>query len=74
MQATTLELALDLAESAVAPRTTLQTQFRWSEDDGWRDRYMQIQDRAALAKKGEERRNRQEQEKVEGRSRARQVR
>ena len=66
MQAATVELALDLAESAVAPRTTIQTQFRWSEEDGWRDRYMQIQDRAALAKKGEARRRRQAQEKVEG--------
>ncbi len=65
MQTATLDLALDLAESAMAPRTTVQTPFQWSEDNSWRDRYMQIEDSDALAAEGEHRRRRQAQEKAQ---------
>src|SRR5215510_6677591 len=35
-QAATLELALCLLESAPAPRTTVQSPQRWSEDASWK--------------------------------------
>ena len=35
-QATTLELALRLLESAPGPRTTLQSPLRWSDDPSWK--------------------------------------
>jgi D-proline reductase (dithiol) PrdB len=35
-QATTLELALRVLESAPGPRTTLQSPLRWSESDAWK--------------------------------------
>ena len=35
-QRTTLGLALDLLESARAPRTTVQSPLAWSEDPGWK--------------------------------------
>ena len=35
-QAATLELALGLLESAPAPRTTVQSPQRWSEDASWK--------------------------------------
>ena len=52
-----VELALGLAGSAVAPRTTLQAPHRWGTDD-WRDAYMAIDDtnRDALRRSGELRR------------------
>ncbi len=67
MQGATLGLALDLLETAIAPRTTVQTPFVWSPgDDGWRDRFMAIDDPDALAAAGAERRARQEAEKAAG--------
>ena len=35
-QSATLELALRVLESAPAPRTTVQSPQRWSEDAGWK--------------------------------------
>ena len=35
-QRVTSRLALDLLESAVAPRTTVQSPLVWSEDPGWK--------------------------------------
>ena len=35
-QRTTLDLALDLLESARAPRTTVQSPLVWCEDSGWK--------------------------------------
>ena len=35
-QRTTLGLALDLLDSARAPRTTVQSPLVWSEDPGWK--------------------------------------
>jgi len=32
-----LAMALDLLESASAPRTTLQSPYRWREDPSWKD-------------------------------------
>ncbi len=36
----TLEHAFGLLESAIAPRTTVQTPYVWSDDPSWRDRYL----------------------------------
>jgi hypothetical protein len=58
MQAQIVGSALDLLASAVAPRTTLQTPFRWSSDESWRDNFMHVDDtnRRELARLGAERR------------------
>ena len=42
-QAFTLELALRLLESAPAPRTTVQSPLRWSEDSSWKLDYSNIE-------------------------------
>jgi len=39
MQRSIAGMALDLIESAVAPRTTVQAPFQWG-DDKWRHNYM----------------------------------
>jgi hypothetical protein len=41
-QAATLELALRLLESAPAPRTTVQSPQRWSEDPSWKLDYSNV--------------------------------
>jgi D-proline reductase (dithiol) PrdB len=38
-QATTLELALKLLETATAPRTTVQSPLEWREDHSWKQDY-----------------------------------
>ncbi len=63
MQRSIVGLALDVLERAFAPRTTVQAPFVWDpDDDGWRDRFMLVDDdnRAALAAAGAERRKLQE--------------
>ena len=57
MQHAILRQALDLFETADAPRTTVQTPFSWGSD-AWRTEYMEIreEDREMLLKKGEENR------------------
>ncbi len=52
MQRATLGYALDLLESARLPRTTVQTPFRWSEDESWRAVYARVDEtnREALRK------------------------
>jgi hypothetical protein len=40
MQRSIVGLALDVLESSVAPRTTVQTPFVWSPDHSWKDRYL----------------------------------
>lgn len=41
-QAFTLDLALSLLDAAPAPRTTVQSPLRWSEDPGWKLDYMNV--------------------------------
>jgi hypothetical protein len=69
MQRAIVGLALDLVESACAPRTTVQTPFRWSEDESWRERYARVDAERieALRRAGERRRARQQAGKAEGR-------
>jgi len=40
MQKSIVGLALSALESSVAPRTTVQTPFIWSDDQSWRGRYL----------------------------------
>ena len=42
-QAFTLELALQVLESAPAPRTTVQSPLRWSPDSSWKLDYSNIE-------------------------------
>ena len=72
MQHAIAAMALDLLESAVHPRTTVQTPFVWDPtDDGWKDRYAHVGDdnREALRRQGERRRARQQQAAAQGRKR-----
>ena len=57
MQRSIVRLALDVAHSAVAARTTVQAPQRWGSDD-WRDAFMAIGDhnRDALRAAGDSRR------------------
>lgn len=57
MQRGIVSLALSVAATASAPRTTVQAPYRWGSDD-WRDNYMAVNDdnREALARAGEARR------------------
>jgi D-proline reductase (dithiol) PrdB len=55
-QACTLELALRVLESAPAPRTTIQSPLRWSEDPSWKIDYSNI---ARLSAEEIERRRRE---------------
>ena len=57
MQREIVSLALDVAVSSVAPRTTVQAPQRWGSDD-WREAFMAIGDhnRDALRAAGERRR------------------
>lgn len=58
MQRSIVGAGIDLLQSARAPRAVVRTPYRWSEDESWRDRYMQVrpEDAAELAAKGEARR------------------
>jgi len=66
MQRAIVETALNLLERAWMPRTTVQTPFRW-ENDEWRDAFMRVDDsnREKLAQEGEERRRRQAEAKAD---------
>jgi D-proline reductase (dithiol) PrdB len=63
--------ALNLLESAGAPRTTVHADAEWG-DDAWRDRYMRVDDttRPTLAAAGRERRADQQQARRDGRARS----
>ena len=65
MQRSIVGIALDLLGLAWMPRTTVQTPFRWDNDE-WRKAFMLVDDsnRAALAREGEERRRLQTEGKI----------
>jgi hypothetical protein len=71
MQRAIVGMALDLLESASAPRTTVQTPFVWSEDESWKDAYARVDpgDAEALRRAGEARRERQQRAHESGRTR-----
>ena len=54
MQRAIVMLALDLHDTAIAPRTTVQAPFRWPGDE-WRERYMDPNDTEKLAELGRRR-------------------
>jgi hypothetical protein len=72
MQRRIVGLALDLLESATAPRTTVQAPVIWSEDPSWKERYARIDPSQAenLRRAGEARRAIQDRMKVEGKARS----
>ena len=57
MQRSIVALALNIAASAVSPRTTVHAPVRWGSDD-WRDAYMNVGDhnRDELRAAGDQRR------------------
>ncbi len=65
MQRAIVGMALDLLESARLPRTTVQTPFRWSDDESWKQRYARVDPERmeALRRAGESRRARQDAKK-----------
>ena len=71
MQEAIVVQGIDLLEHAEQPRTTERTPFRWSDDESWRDRYMEVrrEDLAELARRGEARRARRLHEKADGKTR-----
>jgi len=71
MQRRSVGMALDLLESAILPRTTVQTPFIWSEDSGWRERYARVDPAQAekIRQAGQARRRLQQKRKAEGRVR-----
>ncbi len=71
MQRDIIERGLRLVETATGPRAIAQTPHEWSEDQGWRDRYMEVrdEDRPTLLKLGAERRALKARLKAEGRVR-----
>ena len=68
MQRATLGHALDLLETARLPRTTVQSPFRFSDDNSWKDRYARIdpEKAARLRESGEARRAAQAKAKADG--------
>ena len=72
MQRRIVGLALDLLESATAPRTTVQAPFLWSDDPSWKERYARIDPSQVenLRRAGEGRRAIQERLKDEGKARS----
>jgi D-proline reductase (dithiol) PrdB len=72
MQRAIVGYALDLLETARLPRTTVQTPFRWSEDESWKANYARLDPERseALRRAGERRRSQQASAKAEGRSRS----
>lgn len=72
MQGSVVAAGLDLFESAPGPCTVIQTPYRWSAEEGWRDRYMEIrpEDVARLAAMGEERRAFRQEMREQGRVRS----
>ena len=71
MQSAIVTAAVDLFESAQAPRTTIRLPQRWGEEEGWRDDYLAVRDEdlEALRRKGDERRALRAQLRTEGRVR-----
>ena len=68
MQRAVVATGLELLESASGPREVVRTPYRWSADEAWRDRYMEIrpEDVARLADMGEARRASRRQLRDEG--------
>ena len=68
MQRAIVTAGVDLLERADAPRTTIRTRYRFSDDERWRDRYLEVraEDVDRLARAGEQRRTLRRQLRAEG--------
>ena len=68
MQRVIVGIALDLLEAARLPRTTVQTPFRWSDDESWKQNYARVDSEKleALKRAGEKRRAQQQTNKEKG--------
>ncbi len=71
MQRAIVGMALDLLDSARLPRTTVQSPFRFSEDESWKQNYARIDpaERAELQRLGAQRRAEQQAAAVSGSAR-----
>ena len=71
MQEAIAAQGIDLLERGDRPRTTVRTPFRWSDDESWRVRYMEVrlENVAKLARRGEARRAERLRFKAEGTAR-----
>lgn len=71
MQRTIVAAGLDLLADATTPRATRRMPFRWSEDETWRERYLEVrpEQAAELAARGAERRALRDRLRTEGRVR-----
>ena len=70
MQHRIVGFALDLLESATLARTSVQTPFRWSDDESWKENYSRVDpaQKEQLLALGEARRELQRKAKTRGRS------
>ena len=68
MQHETVKIGLELVASAKAPGTVVQTPFKWSDDESWKDNYGRVDDsnREALKRMGEENRRRRVENREKG--------
>ena len=71
MQRNIVAASIELFESAKNPRTTVPMSYSWSDDQAWRDRYLDVrpEDVAELAARGAERRAFRQRMRSEGRVR-----
>ena len=71
MQRSIVAACIELFETAERPRTTVRMPYRWSKDESWRARYLEVrpEDVAELAARGAERRAFRERMRAEGRVR-----
>ena len=71
MQEAIAAQGIDLLERAERARTTVRAPFRWSKDESWRGRYMELrpEELSKLARRGEARRVERLRFKTEGRGR-----
>jgi hypothetical protein len=66
MQQAIVGMAVDLLESARLPRTTVQTPFRFGEDESWKQNYARVDpERIEALRRAGERRRAQQQAKLE---------
>ena len=72
MQLSIISQAIALFNSSTAPNTTERTPYSWSDDNNWRNDYAKVDDsnREELARRGEERRRLQAEQKAGGIERA----
>ena len=72
MQLSIISQAVAMLKNAESPNTTERTPYTWSDDNSWRDDYARVDDsnREELRLRGEQRRQRQAEDKVSGKVRS----